>query len=103
MKKIKNLNGYQRHHLIEKRFKDALYLTSEQVDMMPAVFLDNATHSKITQALKREIGYDKSGAKIVTSTASRKRILEAHKKVYEEFGLDIFFEIGETFLLENKK
>lgn len=100
LKKIKNLNGYQRHHLIEKRFRARLGLTTDQLDMMPAVLLDNATHSKITQALRREIGYDRSRALQTTRGVPRIAIINAHKKVYAEHGLDILSDIGENYLLE---
>ena len=100
LRKIKKLKGYQRHHLIEKRFGARLGLSSEQLDMMPAVIIDNATHSKITQALRREIGYNGSGALLTTQGASRIDIINAHKRVYTKYGLDILSDIGEKYLLE---
>ena len=103
LSKIKKLKGFQRHHLIEKRFGARLGLTSEQLDMMPAVILDNATHLKITQGLRKEIGYRGSGAKFITDTASRTQILEAHRKVYEENGMNILFDIVNTYLLKQGK
>jgi hypothetical protein len=75
-------SGLEVHHLIEQRFADTMGLKSGD---MPSIVLTKDEHKSFTAAWRKEIGYDNSGSKVVTSSASPEQILDAARNVYKDY------------------
>jgi len=73
------------HHLIEQRFVGKALKNGIRAGDIPGVVLTPAEHEVFTQAWRRQIGYNRSGARISTSTATIDDIWNACKNVYAEY------------------
>lgn len=83
----KRKSGHEVHHLVEKRFWEQLGFRSKRhaEREILGVQLRTDHHGEITQRLRQKIGYGR-GPGWRTKNATRQRVWEAHRDVYEEFG-----------------
>ena len=75
-------SGLEVHHLIEKRFAKQMGMKESD---MPSIVLTKEEHRQFTNAWSKLIGYENSGAELVTGSATRDQILDATREIYKDY------------------
>jgi RHS repeat-associated protein len=84
-------SGLHVHHLIESRFANTM---GEFSANMKSIVLTTEEHAKFTKAWRDAIGYSTdTKAKFTTYEVSKEQVLDAAKKVYQEYP-EILKELG---------
>lgn len=89
------------HHLIEKRFANKVGLHISNVNDIPSVALDKATHRKITNDFRDRIGYVFDRKNSTTRNAGPNTIWQTIVEVYEDNKMEQYIPILKTYILEN--
>ena len=63
---------------------------------MPAIVLTKEEHKTFTNAWRKAIGYDKSGALLETPMVKKEEILNAARDIYKDYP-ELLKSIEETF------
>jgi hypothetical protein len=81
-RELPSRKGYDRHHLVEKRFAPNLGVNPDDI---PAAYLTRDEHNVITQRWNDEIGYrNQTSRNIRTDNASPAQIRAAAQRVYHD-------------------
>lgn len=92
LKSIVKGTGLETHHLIEKRFADALKINPNDI---LSIAIDKKTHEQITNLMRAKIPYNsiwKRSDDLMTRTATPQQIWDATRDVYKELGLTQYLD-----------
>ena len=74
-------SGLEKHHLVEKRFKDILQVSADDI---PSIALTTEEHAKYTARWLAEIGRRNMDVPITTQTATVENVWHAAQEVYHD-------------------
>lgn len=101
LKKISKGTGLEAHHLIEKRFADALGINGNDI---LSIAIDKDTHEKITKAFRNKIGYACDITKPMrTNTVNSQEVWKATVEVYTELGMEEYLPELKKQILDKAK